>query len=358
MTDKNFEPLRLAFKKYNWVGWEENDLLIKNINHSVKGDMHLYNYGKMVLVARNHPVVVKCRGLVVRVDGTVVHFPFERFFNDFEQEKTELDWQSAKVEEKVDGSYIGVFWNGNDWEITTRNSFYPSERDDAKFDVWFKKLFKNFDELDKNICYVFELISRNNPVVTFYDKEFVVLLGARYLDSNIYPTHEEIDDVGLDYMAEELGVSRPRQFSLAKDIVECKALFSKLREDEEGFVVKDKNYNRVKLKQESYLKLAKIKMLNTEALFNHVIEKEVVDLEFLEKLPEVKEEIKRIALIWVKAKIEIWDEFEKLKPFVLESRKSFALHVLKSKWKNIHFGLVDGKKLEDIISYKNIETLF
>ncbi len=91
------KALRNAFKENGWKGWEENELLFKNIEYKNKEDMHLYNYGKNVLVKRNHPVLMKCRGLVVRKDGVVLNYPFDRFFNDFEEEKIEIDWQTAEA---------------------------------------------------------------------------------------------------------------------------------------------------------------------------------------------------------------------------------------------------------------------
>ena len=180
--------LRKAFEVNNWKGWEENKLLFKNITHREKCGMHLYNYGVNVLVERNHPVLMKCRGLVVDDDGKVLNYPFERFFNDFEKEKSDIDWSTAQVQEKIDGSLICVFRGNNGCEITTRGSFYPNEQ--AEFDKWFTDKFSNFHLLEKNCCYMFELVSKKNRIVTWYKKEFVALIGARVLNDGDYKFKE------------------------------------------------------------------------------------------------------------------------------------------------------------------------
>ncbi|MEK6921669.1 MAG: hypothetical protein AABX82_07315, partial [Nanoarchaeota archaeon] len=80
--EKNFEPLKKAFIQNNWH-WAESEELFKNINVKNKEHMWLYNYGDAVFVERNHPVLMKCRGLVVSANGVVFNYPFDRFFNEF-----------------------------------------------------------------------------------------------------------------------------------------------------------------------------------------------------------------------------------------------------------------------------------
>ena len=146
MQDKNFDPLKKAFENNSWY-WEESKELFANITVKNKGDMWLYNYNEDVLVPRNHPVLVRCRGIVVSTTGQVLNYPLDRFFNDYEKECADIDWDSALVQEKVDGSMVCVFWNGGGWEITTRGSFYPIPNADLDFADLFKKHFSSFDEL-------------------------------------------------------------------------------------------------------------------------------------------------------------------------------------------------------------------
>ncbi|MBI4139908.1 hypothetical protein HY483_03020 [Candidatus Woesearchaeota archaeon] len=56
--------------------WKHSEELENNIVVKTKSDMFFYNYGDTVLVERNHPVIVKCRGLVVKNDGSILSIDF------------------------------------------------------------------------------------------------------------------------------------------------------------------------------------------------------------------------------------------------------------------------------------------
>ena len=78
-------------------------------------------------MSRDDPIIVQCRGLVLNGDGMIISMPFQRFFNAHEAECDVIDWESAEILEKLDGSMISAWWTGSEWEITTRGSFYPNE---------------------------------------------------------------------------------------------------------------------------------------------------------------------------------------------------------------------------------------
>lgn len=336
----SYIPLKKAFHKNKW-NWEECEDLFKCISFRNKKHMWLYNYNDNVLVDRNHPVLVKCRGLVVDNEGNILNFPFERFFNEFEEEKAKIDWCSAEIHEKVDGSLICVFWDGTDWEITTRGSFYPAEiKKGVDFSKLFKKHFSSFDKLNKKYCYMFEIVSKDNRIVTWYEHEAVYLLGARDLH-----TLNEISQKELDNIAEKLSVNRPLKYS-AENIEQCKKLFENFKDDQEGLVVTDANFNRVKVKQESYLQLSKIIMLKEQDLFECVLGLKQIDVEYLKKLPEVTAEIEKIREEWTKIQAEIKKVFEKIKN--KSTRKEFALEALKYPFKSILFAMLDNQDLNKL----------
>lgn len=72
---------------------------------------------------RNHPIVNECRGLILNEESNwdVVSFPFCRFFNAEEGHAAEIDWNTAVVQEKLDGcfSYETVIrlWGGGTLKI-------------------------------------------------------------------------------------------------------------------------------------------------------------------------------------------------------------------------------------------------
>ena len=346
--EKEFEPLKKAFKKYNW-NWNESEDLFKNMTFKNKGDMWLYNYGDGHFVDKNHPVIMKCRGLVVREDGKVLNYPFERFFNDFEDEKSELDWNSACIQEKVDGSLICVFWNGEGWEITTRRTFYPLDIAYVNFSDLFKKHFDSFHLLSRDVCYVFEIITEKNRIVKWYDKEMVYLLGARRLYN-----FNEIDNSELREIASRLAVYSPRTYE-ASNFEQCRKLFDDFKDDDEGLVVVDKNFNRVKVKQESYFKLSRIKMLKEQDLFDYILGVSEVDEEYLNKCPEVTEKINEMGLEWYKIKKRVLDVFREIKE--KPTRKEFALEAIKYPFKPMLFSMKDGKETTNLKWKRVIEWL-
>lgn len=337
--DSNYNALKKAFENNKWK-FEESEDLFTCISVKNKDDMWLYNYNDNVLVDRNHPTLIKCRGLIINSDGKILNYPFERFFNYWEKEHSEIDWNTSEIQEKADGSLICVFWNGKDFEVTTRGSFYPNEKADTDFLKLFKERFTNFDLLDKNTCYMFELITKHNRIVKWYEDERIYLIGARNLK-----TFNEISQTELDDIAKTINVLRPKRFS-AYSFDECKSLFESFKDDDEGLVVVDSNFNRVKVKQESYLKLSRIKMLKEQDIFDYVLGKTQIDKEYLDKLPEVVNVVNFVSAYWNKVKQEISEVFEKYKNKA--TRKEFALEVIKFPYKSVLFSMLDDKDINSL----------
>lgn len=350
MIPKEYIPLYLALGKLGFEGEHIEADFLNNIRVQQKDDMYLYNYSDIVIVPRNHPMLVKCRGLVVRKDGTILNYPFDRFFNDFESDcKSDIDWSTAVAQEKIDGSLISVFHNGKDWEITTRGSFYPkldSGSESIDYAEEFKRLFKNFSLLDKDKCFIFELVSKKNRIVTKYDWEFVTLIGARDLG-----TLKEKSQNWLNEFAILIEVIRPKQVSV-QNIEECKKLFEGLRPDEEGLVIVDNQFNRIKLKQESYLKMSKVKSLKDEEIFEYVKGNLEIDAEFIHSFPEVEEKINEIMLKWEEYQREFEVILNKFYPYLKVSRKEFAIRVVQyPRFRAALFAHVDGKIYKDYVKY-------
>ncbi|MHA2363199.1 MAG: RNA ligase [Candidatus Hodarchaeales archaeon] len=315
--------------------------------------LFLYNYNNNVLVPRNHPVLIRCRGLVLDENGIVVTYPFDRFFNDYEREVAHLDWDTTQVLEKVDGTLICLSYHDNIWLITTRGSFYPLEvkgKDLINYEDLFKKHFPIFKDnlLPLNSTMMFELVTKKNRIVTWYEEDFVTLIGAR---NNI--TFKEWTQEQLDELALNINVKRPKKF-YAKNLKESKILFDVLRDDEEGLVIIDHYSNRIKLKQESYFKLTKLKMLNNEDLFDYVLGRINLDFEFLEKLPEVNQEIKLMKEAWQLLQINIQATFEQIKES--NTRKEFAIKALNYRYHAFLFALLDGKDILPKIRWNYVKN--
>jgi hypothetical protein len=346
---EDYKPLELACKKYNWP-WEDNDRLLKNIKVAKKGNLYLYNYNRFVLVPRNHPLLVKCRGLIVNKDGKVLNYPFDRFFNEFEPECHPIDWDSAVALEKLDGTMISVFWTGQDWEVTIRGSFYPNPNSNIDFKEEFKKYFDQWDRLNKDFCYVFELVSPRNRIVKFYEPNE---MGAYLLTYRNLKTLKEVSQKQCDIDGIRFDIMRPKRYSLS-NLDECIELMKSFPDDEEGLVIVDKNHNRMKLKQKSYINLMKVKSLNDEALFRYIRGIEPIDQEYLNKCPDVKEKIEKMTKIWQTYLSNLYEIYDRIKN--LPTRKEFALEATKTPFYVVLFQLKDGVNIDDIrIKWRDVQ---
>jgi T4 RnlA family RNA ligase len=352
MTD-DFTPLE------TWLNVTLNEDQRNSINVRRKDDFYLYNYKDVVATERDDPVIVKCRGLVLKGDGTVMARPFDRFFNEGEPCATKIDWSSAVALEKLDGTLVNLWWSGAKWEVTTRGSFYPREDLEEAFDVWFNSLFKGYvylgtSEYFKEFTYMFELISSKNRIVTKYDCNFVALLGIRNnrTGKELSWNHVALMAVGLDARfpcalhADEgspMGVER-----VLNDIKTQKTDF-------EGYVVVDKDFNRLKIKSETYKKLARIKMLNDEDIYTVArdgSEKIGVDPSYLDAFPEVKDKVEFYRDELASYYVGLMRVFEQLKPLLKKSRKDYALEAVKFVYfKGPLFHLADGRTKFDV-NYK------
>jgi predicted kinase len=331
MKDKNYKPLELA------IGEELSELHKANINVSEKNGFYIYNYNNAVLVPRDDKIIRMCRGLVLNEEGKFFNYPFYRFFNYHEEECDKVDMETATVLEKLDGSLISVWHTGTEWEVTTRGSFYPNENA-HNFKETFLRLFDNFDKLIPTYCYMFEMISKDNRIVTKYDEEKVVLLGVRDI--------ETLDEFGTNHiriMADRLEVDAPKHYK-ASNIEECRKLFDDIKDDEEGLVVVDKNFNRFKLKQESYLKMAKIISLKNQDVLDYLLGRVELDADFTD-MPELKEKTEQVSKVYEEVKNYSELIYENIKH--IKGQKEFALEALKYKVSSALFSLRKGRTFDE-----------
>ena len=372
---KPFAPLMRAVLQHGWKSGPLSDELFSNIDVRIKDGNYLYNYNDKHLVPRDHPLIVRCRGLVVSEGGEILNYPFDRFFNDFEPEgkSTPLNWSTAEIQEKLDGSLICVWYDPahSKWEITTRGSFYPQQYGDKewlrfdqiflevlgieKIGTWLEAVIPNAYEF----CYMFELVTELNRNITWYDenKFGIYLIGARDLN-----TFKEVSQGKLDDLAHnKLALSRPDRFRASdrrrfsdfflvdKNIAFIKPInasavrdiFSTLKDDEEGFVVVDANHNRLKIKQDTYFKLNRIKMLQDKDIFDYVIGKTELDAELLHMLPDVVKRIETITGFWTDLQQMMEDIYNQLKN--IESDKEFAIKALRYPFNTYLFAKRRGK---------------
>ena len=103
--------------------------------------------------------------------------------------------------------------------------------------------------LDKRVTYVFELTTPYNIVVKPHGESSVTLLAARYNDTLIEATYDQLKEA-----AHALHVTLVKSYDLnAKDFGALIRTFENMPWSEEGYVVVDGNFNRVKIKNPAYV---------------------------------------------------------------------------------------------------------
>jgi hypothetical protein len=219
-------------------------LLYKQIHPTLP--LTIWNYTEEVQYENKwDELTLSTRGLVTDEFGTIVARPFKKFFNMEEGKHTPTT--DFEVFEKVDGSLGIVFNYKGDWIIATRGSFTSDQA------VKGKKMLDRLkmDKAPHNLTYLFEIIYPENRIVVDYgDQEKLVLLGAIEVGSGT-----EISRHTLEYFASEIGSDIAKSYDGIKDYSVLKDM---VKDNEEGFIVRFFNGDRMKVKGHEYLRLHKI----------------------------------------------------------------------------------------------------
>lgn len=199
-------------------------------------------------------IVREARGLILE-DKTwkVVCYPFKKFFNYGEEYADEIDWETAKVTSKEDGSLIKIYNYNGEWRVGTNSTI---DAEDAALNSPYYKNFRelfdvaadnckfDFDGLDPNYTFLMELCSCHNAIVVPHNEPKLFHIGTR---NNITCEEVEVD----------IGIEKPKQYMLSS-LDDCIAMAATFDFTKEGFVVVDKNYHRIKVKSEDYVRVHRL----------------------------------------------------------------------------------------------------
>lgn len=297
----------------------------------------------------SYQIVRECRGVILEVSTfRPVCVPFYKFGNYGESYAPILDWASAKTQEKIDGSLMKVWFDGKNWRVSTNGNIdankSPLEKtnlfeDDCPYSTYadlFDTARKNqgldFDILDKNCTYMFELVSPYNKVVVLYNNLEIYHIGTR-------------NNITLEEIVADIGIQKPKEFPL-NSLEMCVNTARTLPTDKEGYVVVDKYFNRVKIKNPAYVALHHLKNNGVPTISNllGIIRKNEVE-EFLTYFPECRSVVKqcknKIDLIFK----EIENEIALLENKQFSTQKDFAQEVKNKKFSSYYFAWMRDKNL-------------
>ena len=285
----------------------------------------------------NIPLVKECRGIILDKDDNwnVIRYAYNKFFNYGEQFADDVNWSTSQVQEKIDGSLMTVtFWKRKRAVLISTNgtinafetpvmSQGGSFLDKCPYDtfgalfraVMNKKCTDWVDIVTKfpDFTFIFELVSPYNKIVVEYDKPDVYLTGVR---NNV--TFDEINPRTVDKIFEN--IECPKIYPL-NGISECLNAAEALNKntqgviENEGYVVVDNNWKRVKIKSPLYA-------MKHYLLDKPVTEKRVLEIiragekdEFLTYCPNFKKEfdyVEEKLLILKRRMLELKEEVNRV----------------------------------------------
>ena len=260
--------------------YAEDGLLMKQTHPELP--LTIWNYTERVQYDGIwNGITLMCRGLVTDESGNIVARPFQKFFNMEEGKHTATN--SFEVYDKLDGS-LGILFNyKGQWIICTRGSFTSDQAVEAT-----KMLYRyDLNSLPTHYTYLMEIIYPQNRIVVDYNGfTGLVLLGAVVTETGQEPSYGSLKDISAISK-----IPLVRIYNGVTDYTELKAM---VKNDEEGFVVKFDNGERMKIKGSEYIRLHKIMTnVSTTVIWEYLSEGKDV-LELLKDVPdEFYKKIKR-----------------------------------------------------------------
>lgn len=262
--------------------WREL-LAEKNILIKDKGEYSIFNY--YINADFTDPIVQEARGIIIRTDTLeVACWPFRKFGKYDEPYADSIDWSTARVQQKIDGSIIKLWFDkiNDNWTWSTNGMIDANEAfidethtksfmdliietdlyaADLEYELTSKK--PGVWNFNKDYTYIFELTSPINQVVIHYDEIMLYHIGTR----NNLTGEEYIPEYTLYDQLFGFKPNRPREYDL-NSLEECIEFVQRemnISKDnristcsDEGFVVVDGNWNRIKIKSPIYMALHNI----------------------------------------------------------------------------------------------------
>jgi hypothetical protein len=302
-------------------------------------------YPNLVLLKYNQiesnfkePIVQECRGIILDEANNwkVVCYTFSKFFNVQEPLAAKIDWSTAEVQSKEDGSLCQLFHYDNKWNIATSGTpdasgqvnDYGKTFKELFWETW-NKLGYETDVLLNSCCYALELTGPLNRVVVDHKEASLHMIGKRCL--------KDLNEYFLVEPYANLTPPLARSYPL-KSIEDCiKAAEALNPLENEGFVVVDANFNRVKIKSPAYVMLHHAKDSLSKKRMCEVIRKGESS-EFglaLNSFPELRKVFDEVFEKDANCRLTAFMAYQSIKD--IENQKEFALEANKYPFASILF---------------------
>lgn len=299
--------------------------------------LRVYNYTERAQFGRVwNAETLTCRGLIVDDADRIVARPLRKFFNLSEYAATflpPLPVEPFVVFEKVDGA-LGIRYPTPDGPaLATRGSFTSDQALWAT--AYYRRRYGGIPA-PPNVTYLFEIVAPQFRVVVDYgDREDLVLLAV-------------IDNAtGLDL---PLPTDWPgpvvERFDGLTDLAQ---IVTQQRDNAEGFVIRYASGLRVKIKHAEYLRLHRILLgLSNVAVWEQLAAGGDLDA-YAGSVPDewygwLQATVADLRARYAEIEQAVQEEFARVREEAgLTDRKTFALAVQQSRYRQLLFLLLDGR---------------
>ena len=285
------------------------------------------------------PEMQDCRGIVLE-KGTwnVMSLAFRKFFNHGESNASKIDWSSAQVLEKLDGTMIQVYWdwNAKTWFAATTGTANGegevNNKEKTTFNMLFWDTLKNKygvtpERFSAGYISVFELTTPYNIVVKPHAESSATMVTMRIVE-----TLEEVAFSAVEDTAKKLGIPSVKVFDLnTTNVGGLIKTFETMPWSEEGYVVCDHTFSRVKIKNPAYVAVYHLKGKTAEHNIMTIVKANEIE-EFMTTFPERKDELLRLKANYdeLVAKLNVtWETLKTKKPKNIDKKeqKRYAMEV-------------------------------
>lgn len=363
------EPLVVEFLRKGGTLQELTDRYhLKAVRGRIHQNLVLLKYDQ-IESPLGEKIVGECRGLVL--DSTdnwrVVSRSFDKFFNFGEGPAAPIDWNTATILEKLDGSLCVLYYYDGGWQVQTSGS--PDAAGDVNgssmtfaelfWSVWREHGYAMPFADHKDLCFSFELMTKYNRIVVQHTEPRLVLIGCR---NRVTGEELSVSDIELSFYTmrngklahtrdERFGESQwltVRGFSFETYEASPVQAFQRINASfaamdpmqQEGYVVVDSAFRRVKIKHPGYVAIHHLKEGASTRRLAEIVQSGEAS-EFLTYFPEWTEEFNNIQAGLNALRDELELEYGHIKDIV--GQKDFALRAVKTRCPAALFAVRAGK---------------
>lgn len=247
----------------------------------------------------------------------------------------------------VHNSYTGLYHYNNQWQVQTSGT-PDASGEVGDTGVSFKDLFwQVFNELGYKLptddligcCFIFELMTKHNKVIVRHAENHLKLIGARSLCGTELPECPIWDRLSRAVW-KSLNWEIVKSFPLI-NIKQIEMTFPDMDPfKQEGYVVVDKDFNRIKVKNPKYVAIHHLKEGNSLARLVTIVQNGETG-EFTSYFPEWKTDFDNIQSQMEALMLGLETEYAAISH--LSSQKEFALEAIKSRCSAALFCVRNGK---------------